>query len=121
MRFIADESCDFKVVSALRAAGHDVVAVCETRPGTPDREVLAWARDEGRICIAEDRDFGWLVFAAGERPGAGVLFVRCPERARRDLPARLVAEVARLGDEIAGAFVVWSPDRTRVIRLQGGS
>jgi hypothetical protein len=29
MRFLADESCDFAVVRALRAAGHDVVAVAE--------------------------------------------------------------------------------------------
>jgi hypothetical protein len=27
MRFLADESCDFRVVRALRAAGHDVTAV----------------------------------------------------------------------------------------------
>jgi hypothetical protein len=30
MRFLADESCDFAVVRALRAAGHDVLAVAET-------------------------------------------------------------------------------------------
>jgi hypothetical protein len=29
MRFLADESCDFIAVQALRAAGHDVVAVAE--------------------------------------------------------------------------------------------
>ena len=29
MRFLADESCDFAVVVALRTAGHDVKAVVE--------------------------------------------------------------------------------------------
>jgi hypothetical protein len=29
MRFLADESCDFAAVHALRAAGHDAVAVSE--------------------------------------------------------------------------------------------
>jgi hypothetical protein len=33
MRFLADESCDFAIVRALRAAGHDVVAVTERLPG----------------------------------------------------------------------------------------
>lgn len=33
MRFLADESCDFGVVRALRAAGHDVKAVVEDSPG----------------------------------------------------------------------------------------
>jgi hypothetical protein len=31
MRFLADESCDFRVIRALRAAGHDVMAVIEMR------------------------------------------------------------------------------------------
>jgi hypothetical protein len=29
LRFLADESCDFAVVRALRGAGYDVVAVAE--------------------------------------------------------------------------------------------
>jgi hypothetical protein len=32
VRFPADESCDFSVVRALRAVGHDVVAVAELWP-----------------------------------------------------------------------------------------
>jgi hypothetical protein len=29
LKFLADESCDFGVVRALRQSGHDVLAVCE--------------------------------------------------------------------------------------------
>ena len=32
MRFLADESCDFAVVHALRANGNDVLAVSEIAP-----------------------------------------------------------------------------------------
>jgi hypothetical protein len=32
MRFLADESCDFRVVRVLRAAGHDVKAIIEIAP-----------------------------------------------------------------------------------------
>ncbi len=32
MRFLADESCDFSVVRALRSAGHDVAAIAEVSP-----------------------------------------------------------------------------------------
>ncbi len=117
MRFLADESCDFRVAAALREAGHDVESIVETAAGAPDIDVLARARREQRILIAEDRDFGWLVFAGGQEGGAGVLLVRCPETARPTLPARIVAEVGRLGTEMAGAFVVWTPERTRVVRI----
>ena len=43
MRFLADESCDFAVVRALRAAGHDVKAVVETHRGATDESVIALA------------------------------------------------------------------------------
>jgi uncharacterized protein with PIN domain len=36
MRFLADESCDFNVVRALRLAGYDVIAVSEITPRAED-------------------------------------------------------------------------------------
>lgn len=36
MRFLADESCDFAVVTALRNAGHDVSAIVELSAGAED-------------------------------------------------------------------------------------
>jgi Domain of unknown function (DUF5615) len=40
LRFLADESCDFSVVRALRAQAFDVVAVSEQTPGAIDRELI---------------------------------------------------------------------------------
>jgi hypothetical protein len=40
MRFLADESCDFAVVRALRSEGHDVLAVCEFHRRSVDRELM---------------------------------------------------------------------------------
>jgi len=49
LNFLADESCDFRVVRALREAGHEVLAVCEFaksaiernagKPGVPWKQV----------------------------------------------------------------------------------
>ena len=36
LRFLADESCDFGVVKALRAEGYDVVALTEITSHTID-------------------------------------------------------------------------------------
>jgi len=41
MLFLADESCDFAVVRALRDAEHEVVAVAEVTPRADDDAVLA--------------------------------------------------------------------------------
>ncbi len=40
MRFLADESCDFAVVRALRAAGHDVAVIAEISPRATDEFVM---------------------------------------------------------------------------------
>ena len=70
MRFLADESCDFAVVKALRAPGHDVTAVVEISLRAKDPAVLALARSEARVLLTEDKDFGLLAFAGGLRPRA---------------------------------------------------
>jgi len=50
MRFLADESCDFAVVLALRAAGHDVLAVAEVARGAKDPEVIRLAPAKAASC-----------------------------------------------------------------------
>jgi predicted nuclease of predicted toxin-antitoxin system len=112
MQFLADESCDFAAVHALRAAGHDVAAVAETARGAEDSAVVALARSGGRILLTEDKDFGQLVFAAAHRT-AGVILLRWPVTARGALGSALVELVALHGDSLLGSFVVVEPGRIR--------
>ena len=74
MKLLADESCAGPVIRALRAEGHDLVAIAEVAKGASDKWVMERAFAEGRVLITEDRDFGELVYAAG-RSTAGVVFV----------------------------------------------
>jgi predicted nuclease of predicted toxin-antitoxin system len=69
MRFLADESCDFAAVRALRSAGHDVVAVVEFTQRTDDSELIGQAFRDERILLTEDRDSGgWFLRATPDRP-----------------------------------------------------
>ncbi len=77
MLFLADESCDFAVVRALRGAGHDVLAVADVSPRADDEQVLELARQEQRILLTEDKDFGRLVYADQQATG-GVILIRYP-------------------------------------------
>jgi predicted nuclease of predicted toxin-antitoxin system len=112
MRFLADESCDFRVVRALRGAGHDVMSVIEVAPGANDETVIALAAREDRIFITEDRDFGQLLYAAA-KPAAGVVLVRFLSTARANLPALVVGLVAEHGDKLSDHFTVMQPGRIR--------
>lgn len=119
MRFLADESCsDRDVVSALRAAGHDVRLVAADSAGADDATVVAMALADDRILITKDRDFGQLVFAQG-MPTTGVIYVRWPVVRRANLGVRLVDLVADMGPALAGSFVLLRPDRVRIRRRQG--
>lgn len=115
MRFLADESCDFAAVQALRESGHDVSAVAEVARGAEDSVVIELARSQQRVLLTEDKDFGQLVFAAA-RPTAGVMLIRWPVTARGNLGAALVELVGAHGDALAGAFAVVEPGRVRISR-----
>ena len=113
MRFLADESCDFAVVRALRAEGHDVLAVSEFQQRSVDTELLALAFSDNRILLTEDKDFGWLTYVA-RVDSPGVVLIRFPAPARRllaDSIRRLVREQASRLDR---AFVVLSPGLARI-------
>lgn len=116
MRFLADESCDFAVVRALRKAGHDVLAVTEKSPGGEDTEVLQFAVEEQRILITEDKDFGQLVFAQS-RPSGGVIFLRYPSSARRAFPQDVAKSVKQRGNKLEGCFTIIQPGLTRITRI----
>ncbi len=115
MRFLADESCDFAIVRALRAAGHDVVAVTERLPGGEDQAVMDLAVREERILLTEDKDFGQLIYASREG-GSGVILLRYPVEARTHMAKAAVQLVNQRGDTLPGRFVVLQPGRVRIGR-----
>ena len=112
MRFLADESCDFSIVRALRSAGHDVLAVAERSPRSDDSHVIDIALRDRRVLITEDKDFGQLVYANLQSSG-GVILVRYPASVRKTLPKAVVDLINEAGDRLAGSFVVLSPGRVR--------
>lgn len=119
MHFLADESCDFVVVRALRAAGHDVLAVAEAIPGAEDEAVIALAVRESRILLTEDKDFGRLVYA-NARASGGVVFIRFPGNARAALPKAVLDLVSTVGERLGGHFAVVQPGRIRIGRSPEG-
>ena len=113
MRFLADESCDFIVVSTLRGAGHDVVSVAESFRGTEDDALIEIALRDERIFLTEDKDFGELIFAY-QRKSGGVIFIRFPSKARATLPNAILELVGERRDKLVGKFTVLQPNRIRI-------
>ena len=82
-------------VRVLRATGLDIASIAEIVPGASDSEVLEIARNENRILVTFDRDFGELIYRKAEPAPPGIVFLRfiphSPEEAAsvvRDLLGR---------------------------------
>lgn len=115
LRFLADESCDFAVVRALRADGFDVYAVGEVSSRSNDRALIEQAHREQRILLTEDKDFGWLVFVSNV-DSSGVILIRFPGYARQALAQTVSRLVREQGERLRGAFVVAQPGHIRISR-----
>jgi predicted nuclease of predicted toxin-antitoxin system len=115
MKFLFDQSADFRLIAHLRELGHDVTAVSRNYPpGLADENVLAIARQEQRILVVADRDFGELIFHQG-LVHAGVLFFRLPGVPLHTKLDRLTTVLESHADALArGEFLVVTPGQIRV-------
>ena len=116
IKFLADESCDFLIVRTLRLAEYDVLSVAESYPSASDHQVLQHATKKKRILLTEDKDFGEWVFAHGENV-SGVILIRFPANARRQLGEEIKALVDIHGLELMRNFVVLEPGRARIRKI----
>ena len=90
-----------------------MVAIVEVAPGSPDARIIERAVRDDRVLLTEDKDFGWLVYAAGHR-SAGVVLFRYPSSARGEIGGVACEVVARFGAALVGAFLVVEPGRVRI-------
>jgi predicted nuclease of predicted toxin-antitoxin system len=75
MKFLADQDVYAITVAILSGLGHDVVSAAQLGLAqAEDGELLRVAREQGRIFVTRDRDFGALVFVQGT--GRGVIYLR---------------------------------------------
>lgn len=75
MQFCTDHSVHGGLVRALVATGADIITADALGPGVPDEQVLAFAYANALVLIAQDTDFGALVFQHA-RPSVGIVLMR---------------------------------------------
>jgi len=119
MRFLVDQNLSPLLADELRVAGHDVAHTAELDLAMEeDSVVMQRARDEQRVLISADTDFGTLLASTGApQPSLLLLRLRSPRPAAA-LAAVLLANLGAVADDLeAGAIVVLEDERVRVRRL----
>ncbi len=117
--FVADESCPWPVVAAVREAGFDITSIQEDAPGSADDAILRNSVAPGRVVLTQDRDFGELVMRGGAA-AVGVVYIRLRGRDWGAIAARVVAALHEIGDQANGAICVidWTNVRVRQFKAE---
>ena len=118
MKFLADMGISLTTVQALRDAGHDAVHLPEQGlQRLADENILDKARQEGRVVLTFDLDFGDLL-AAGLHNSPSVVIFRIHDGTSSSVRPKLmeIVEKESTGLEL-GVIIIVEDSRYRVRRL----
>lgn len=117
MKFLADEGVEGVIVDYLRATGYDTKYIIEMERGIDDETVLSIARQEDRILITRDKDFGELVYLLNKLH-SGIILNRLAGLSAIK-KAELVTQVIKTySHELYGSFTVIQPGAIRIKKLK---
>ena len=118
MRFLADMGVALSTVQALREHGHEALHLQEAGlERLPDHAILEKARQERRVVLTCDLDFGDLL-AAGLSNHPSVLVFRLHNQAPSSVTLRLLEVLSETEQELeAGAVIIVEGARYRIRRL----
>lgn len=113
MKLLADENIHGDLVKWLRSRGHDVLYAAEAFPSISDDGLLAVARNEDRVLITDDKDFGELVFHR-RLVTRGVILIRLSARSASERIERLSRIWSDVESQVSYKFIVISDRKVRV-------
>ena len=118
MKFLADMGISPRTVAKLKREGYDAVHLVEERlEKLEDQKILIKGRDEGRIVLTVDLDFGYLLAVSGARLPSVIIF-RLGNESREVIEEYLDEVLSQCHKELnAGAIVSVKDDGFRVRRL----
>jgi predicted nuclease of predicted toxin-antitoxin system len=113
MRFLVDHDVYAITTRYLNELGHDVVTVVQIGYAqADDSDLLRLAKEQSRIFVTRDRDFGGLVFVKGL--GVGVIYLRILPSTQNSVHKELKRVLEKYSEnELMKAFVVVEPGRHR--------
>ena len=117
MKFLADEGVEGFIVYSLRAANYDIKYIVEMERGIDDEEVLAIAKQEDRILITRDKDFGELVFLL-KKLHSGIILNRLAGISTPKKADMVLQVMNKYAEDLYGSFTVIQPGNVRIRKIR---
>ena len=117
MRFLLDVcAASLRLHDWLTSQGYDVLSAVEKHPRATDEELLAFALEDRRILVTEDKDFGELVFVRRLPHPCIVRFVGMTVAEKVTAMRELIDQHAEAIGK--GSLIVVTSRRTRIRRSE---
>ena len=118
MRFLLDQNRSPRLAVVLTAHGHDAVHTLELGlEQADDDELLEAARNDDRVLISGDTNFGALLALSGETSPSVILFRARNRPSAEDQASVILDHIEDLAGDLAAGAVVVTDERLRVRRL----
>ena len=115
-KFLIDESCGRKLCIFLREKGFDALFVGDIFPSTLDQHVLAYAKNEERVLVTNDKDFGELLFRL-RLPSSGVIFLRLKNDNLVSRRQHLLEVIKEFNTKLSISFIIVTEGKVRIRKL----
>ena len=112
MKFLVDESVEYRIVAFLRNLGYNTLSVAESFPSVDDKTVLATAYQEYRIVITNDKDFGELIYKL-QLPHKGIILFRLFEENYQSKEDKLQLILKKFKSKLQNTFTIVSKNKIR--------
>lgn len=112
MNLFADSNVEVGMISALRAAGHDVLSASDLGPDPGDSELMAIALNESRVVLTKDLDFGEMTVKDHEF-NYGVILLRLSPLSLKERIKRVEDVLKVISQPPPGVILVIEPGKTR--------